>query len=92
MLWFKIRFKKGIVTYYVFEEDNNIGLSVPIPKPSPGFDVIYVLTESEKDKYLQTGITALKDRIEDMKVNFYNYQMNSWKWKYLPPGWCTWFL
>jgi len=65
--------------YYVFEEDNNIGLSVPIPKPSPGFDVIYVLTESEKDKYLQTGITALKDRIEDMKVNFYNYQMNSWK-------------
>lgn len=27
--------------YYVYEENNSITLSVPIPKPAPGFDVIY---------------------------------------------------
>lgn len=42
--------------YYVFEEHDTIKLSVPIPKPSPGFDIIYTLSESEKEKYLSTGI------------------------------------
>jgi len=65
--------------YYVFEEDDNIELSVPIPNPCPGFDIIYILEESEKEMYLQTGIKALEDRIEDMKINFSNYTMNSWK-------------
>jgi hypothetical protein len=65
--------------YYVFEDENNIKLSVPIPKPTPGFDIIYSLEEYEKEKYLRIGIIALKDRIEDMKVNFYNYEMNSWR-------------
>ncbi|MGE8555657.1 MAG: hypothetical protein ACN6OB_17195 [Chryseobacterium jejuense] len=65
--------------YYVFEEDGNIELSVPIPNPSPGFDIIYILNESEKEKYLHTGIQAVEDRIEDMKNNFSNYKMNSWK-------------
>ncbi|BFO68748.1 hypothetical protein [Chryseobacterium sp. KCF3-3] len=65
--------------YYVFEEDSNIELSVPIPNPSPGFDIIYILDESEKEMYLKTGINALEDRIEDMKINFSNYKMNSWR-------------
>lgn len=65
--------------YYIFEEDNNIELSVPVPNPSPGFDIIYVLNESEKEMYLHTGIRALEDRIEDMKINFSNYKMNSWR-------------
>lgn len=65
--------------YYVFEEDNNIHLSVPIPKPNPGFDVIYTLSKSEKEIYLQNGIKTLEDKIEDMKSNFSNYEMNSWR-------------
>jgi hypothetical protein len=65
--------------YYVFEEDSNIELSVPIPNPSPGFDIIYILDDSEKEMYLNTGIKALEDRIEDMKINFSNYKMNSWR-------------
>lgn len=68
--------------YYVFEEDSNIELSVPIPNPSPGFDIIYILDESEKEMYLKTGINALEDRIEDMKINFSNYKMNSWRQEY----------
>lgn len=65
--------------YYVYEENNIITLSVPTPKPAPGFDVIYILNEYEKEKYLEIGIKALEERIEDMKVNFYDYQMNSWR-------------
>lgn len=65
--------------YYVSEENNTIELSVPIPKPTPGFDIIYILNESEKEKYLNTGIKALEERIEDMKINFSNYKMNSWR-------------
>ncbi|GAA5082637.1 hypothetical protein GCM10023210_00210 [Chryseobacterium ginsengisoli] len=65
--------------YYVYEEGNNIQLSVPIPKPTPGFDVLYTLNESEKEKYLYTGIKALEERIEDMNMNFTNYEMNSWR-------------
>lgn len=52
---------------------------MPIPKPAPGFDVIYILNEYEKEKYLEIGIKALEERIEDMNVNFYDYQMNSWR-------------
>lgn len=65
--------------YYVFVEDSNIELSVPIPNPIPGFDIIYILDKSEKEMYLKTGIKALEDRIEDMKINFLNYKMNSWR-------------
>lgn len=65
--------------YSIFEEGRQITLSVPIPSPAPGFDVVYTLNESEKEHYEHTGIKALEDRIEDMKVNFYNYEMNSWR-------------
>jgi len=65
--------------YYVFEENNIIELSVPIPNPKPGFDIVYILNESEKEMYLHTGIKALEDRIKDMKINFSSYKMNSWK-------------
>lgn len=65
--------------YYVYEEGSRIQLSVPIPKPTPGFDVLYRLNESEKEKYLRTGIKALKDRIEDMNMNFSDYEMYAWR-------------
>ncbi|PKW30306.1 hypothetical protein [Flavobacterium lindanitolerans] len=65
--------------YYVYEENNSITLSVPIPKPNPGFDILYTLNESEKEKYVSTGIKSLENRIEDMKTNFSNYEMNSWR-------------
>lgn len=65
--------------YYVFEENDTIELSVPIPNPTPGFDITYTLNESEREKYLYHGITSLEERIQDMKVNFSNYTMNSWR-------------
>lgn len=65
--------------YYVFEENDTIQLSVPIPTPTPGFDIIYTLNDSEREKYLHTGIKALEERIQDMKVNFSDYTMNSWR-------------
>lgn len=65
--------------YYVFEEHNTITLSVPIANPIPGFDVIYTLSKSEREEYLSTGITSLEKRIEDMKINFSDYEMNSWR-------------
>lgn len=65
--------------YYIYEEDGHITVSVPIARPTPGFDIMYILNESEKEEYLHTGIKALEDRIEDMKVNFSNYEMNSWR-------------
>ncbi len=65
--------------YYVFEDNNNIELSIPVSNPSPGFDILYVLNTSEKEMYLHTGIKALEERIEDMKINFLNYKMNSWR-------------
>ncbi len=65
--------------YYVFEEENKIEISIPIAKTKPGFDIIYILNASEKEKYLQIGIKALEERMEDMKKKFSNYQMNSWR-------------
>lgn len=65
--------------YYVYKIEDTIELSIPIPKPTPGFDIIYTLSESEKEKYLNEGIKALDERIEDMKTNFSNYKMNSWR-------------
>ncbi len=65
--------------YYISEENGTVELSVPIPKPSPGFDIIHILNGFEKEKYLHIGIKALEDRIQDMKINFSNYKMNSWK-------------
>lgn len=65
--------------YYVYENDDTIELSVPIPKPAPGFDITHTLSQNKKEEYSRIGIAALKGRIEDMKVNFYNYQMNSWR-------------
>lgn len=65
--------------YSVFEVGNTIKLSISIAKPNPGFDILYTLSESEKESYLMIGIKALENRIEDMKVNFSNYEMNSWR-------------
>lgn len=65
--------------YYIYEDNSHMILYVPIGKPAPGFDVVYTLNESEKETYLQKGIKALEERIEDMKGNFLNYEMNSWR-------------
>lgn len=65
--------------YYIYAAGDTIELSIPIPHPTPGFDIIYTLSESEKEKYLNAGINALEERIKDMKVNFSNYKMNSWR-------------
>ncbi len=65
--------------YYVYEVESDIELSVPIPKPTPGFDVVYVLNAIEKENYLNTGIKTLENRIKDMETNFLNYKMNSWR-------------
>lgn len=65
--------------FEIYQQNNNIILSVPIPKPAPGFDVIHTLSDYEKEKYLQIGIKALEERIQDMNVNYYDYQMNSWR-------------
>ncbi|SDJ10877.1 hypothetical protein [Chryseobacterium jejuense] len=64
---------------YIFESNGHIELSIPTAKPTPGFDIVYILNETEKEKYLQIGIKALEDRIADMKMNFSNYEMNSWR-------------
>jgi hypothetical protein len=65
--------------YYIYQDNNSIELSVPIPNPNPGFDIIHILNESEKEMYLQNGIKALEGRIKNMKTNFSNYKMNSWR-------------
>ncbi len=65
--------------YCVYEDDNTILLSVPIPKPTPGFDVLHTLTDSEKEYYLSNGIQSLENRIEDMNTNYSNYEMISWR-------------
>lgn len=52
--------------YYVYEDDNNIELSVPIPKPTPGFDVTYTLNQNEKEEYLSSF--KRKDRRYESKL------------------------
>lgn len=65
--------------YYIYEIEDAIELSVPISNPAPGFDIIYVLNDFEKNEYLSKGVKALKDRINDMETNFSNYKMVSWR-------------
>lgn len=65
--------------YYVYEDGNTILLSVPIPRPTPGFDVLHTLTEYEKEHYLSNGIQSLENRIKDMNTNYSNYKMISWR-------------
>ncbi|MEW5675967.1 hypothetical protein ABGT15_06600 [Flavobacterium enshiense] len=65
--------------YYIYEAEATIELSVPISNPAPGFDIIYVLNDFEKNEYLSKGVKALKDRLNDMETNFLNYKMISWR-------------
>jgi len=66
--------------YYIHKIDNNnIELSIPIPNPPPGFDVIHTLNLEEKNLYLEKGINLLENRIKDMQTNPSNYKMNSWR-------------
>ena len=65
--------------YYVYAVADTIELSIPIPQPTPGFDILYILSEAEKEAYLNSGIQSLEERMEDMKTNFSNYKMNSWR-------------
>lgn len=65
--------------YYVYEDGQTILLTVPIPTPAPGFDVLYSLSETEKETYLRNGIQTLESRIGDMNVNYANYEMIAWR-------------
>ncbi|WP_123902252.1 hypothetical protein [Chryseobacterium arthrosphaerae] len=65
--------------YYIFDHEGTIQLSVPVIWSNLGFDVLYTLSESEKEDYLRRGIEALEGRIEDMRKNALHYEMNSWK-------------
>lgn len=65
--------------YYIYKTKTTIELSVPISNPAPGFDIIYVLSDFEKNEYLSKGVKALKDRLNDMETNFLNYKMISWR-------------
>jgi hypothetical protein len=61
--------KKTIVSHYMCQSQNR-----------PWDLMLFIiLNEYEKEKYLEIGIKALKERIEDMNMNFYDYQMNSWR-------------
>lgn len=72
-------FRKKDWYYYIYENGDTIELSVPISASAPGFDAIHTLTDSEKKEYLTKGITALKNRIKDMEMNFTKYVLNSWR-------------
>ncbi len=65
--------------YYLYEDENVYELKVPLPKPAPGFDVLYLLSNEEKEAYLTNGIQSLIERIKDMKENHSNYKLQSWR-------------
>ena len=62
-----------------YDKDNTIELTVPIPAPAPGFDIVYILSEPEKEAYVKTGIKALESRIADMGSNYTAYTMYPWR-------------
>ena len=65
--------------YYIYEENGTLTLEVPIGSPAPGFDVVHILTNDEIEKFKKVGIKDLNERIEDMKLNFKDYKLNSWR-------------
>ncbi|NVK10355.1 MAG: hypothetical protein HWD89_14990 [Tenacibaculum sp.] len=66
--------------HYIFKKSNEeYEILVPISEPKPGFDVIYKLTKEELDDYLLNGICTLEDRIQDMRENYLNYMIVSWR-------------
>jgi len=44
-----------------------------------GIDIRYIMNEQESLEYLDKGIDKFKERIADMKANFKNYKVNSWR-------------
>ena len=60
-------------------DDGSYQMHVPLAEPAPGFDIIHILTEQEKSGYIKHGGESLSDRIADMKVNYRNYKMFSWR-------------
>ena len=44
-----------------------------------GIDILHKLNKTETSDYLNKGINALKERIEDMKKNYNNYKITSWR-------------
>ena len=67
--------------FYLYKDDatNELQLSVPISDPHPGFDVIYMLTIEEQKLYLKNGAEALRERVNDMNLNYKNYTLVSWR-------------
>lgn len=44
-----------------------------------GIDIRYILNEQETLNYFDKGMDEFQARIADMKVNFKNYKVNSWR-------------
>ncbi len=71
--------KKDFVFYIYKIAEDVYELAIPVPTPKPGFDVKHKMTPEETTAYLEEGVVALKERIEDMEKNIYNYELNSWR-------------
>ena len=65
--------------FYIYDVGDSLEVSVPIGSPAPGFDVIHILTEREKQQYQIEGKISLADRIQDMKDNSRKYKLISWR-------------
>ena len=73
----KLILKKEWV-YYVYQLGDDYELSVPVPDPAPGFDVVHLLNEAEKRSFLANGISALQSRMDDMNANKDKYECTPW--------------
>jgi len=53
-----------------------IEISLPI---QGGLSIYHMLLEQEEKEYLNKGIVALQDRINDMKEKYSTYRVVSWR-------------
>ncbi|WP_224484618.1 hypothetical protein [Robertkochia aurantiaca] len=74
-----IKIEEKAWEYGLFKVDEKYLIHVPIGSPSPGFDIVHELNTEEIELYNKVGINGLMKRIEDMKVNYYDYEMRSWR-------------
>ncbi len=65
--------------YYIYQLKDGYELLVPTPSPAPGVDIIHVLTQEERRRYIEEGKDVLKDRIKDTLNNMHAYKVNAWR-------------
>lgn len=69
----------GNLDYMVFKNPD-LSYAVSISKPvGIGIDVHHQLSEMETSSYLEHGILALSERLDDMDRNFSKYKVTSWR-------------